>query len=116
MKQFVVSLSDEDIELLNEEFENLNARGIVFESLEECLVHAAMTHCRTMHMASSLLGQLDEDVEDIFDEEMPMRVGVLNMPVHLNENVDREEFSEYITDVLNQAIDDFNNNNNGPVN
>lgn len=115
MKELVVSLTDEDLELLNEEFESLNARGVGVDTLEECLVLSAMTHCRTMKVASSFLNQVN-GFEDELEADAPIRVGVLNMPVHLNDNVDKEEFSQYLSDVLNKAIEDFNNQNNGPIN
>ena len=45
-----------------------------------------------------------------------VHVGVVNMPIQLSNVEDKDEFSRYLNDVLNDDVKDFMNRNNEPLN
>lgn len=114
--EFKVNFSQEEVDMILEELDEIKNLGLNVQTIEEYIAHATMTHCRTMHIASSMMNDSD-DFEGIISNRDNVHIGVLNMPVQLNDTADKEEFSEYLSDVLNQAVQDFNDrNNNGPLN
>ena len=64
-----------------------------------------MSHCKTMQAASKMFGQ-SGDIEKLMADEN-VHVGVVNMPIQLSNVEDKDEFSRYLNDVLNDAVKDF---------
>ena len=88
MKQVVLEFDDEEMELLEEQFKQIQA--------------------------SKMFGQ-SGDIEKLMADEN-VHVGVVNMPIQLSNVEDKDEFSRYLNDVLNDAVKDFMNRNNEPLN
>ena len=104
MKQVVLEFDDEEMELLEEQFKQIqDVAGM--ETIEDC---------KTMQAASKMFGQ-SGDIEKIMADEN-VHVGVVNMPIQLSNVEDKDEFSRYLNDVLNDAVKDFMNRNNEPLN
>ena len=102
MKQVVLEFDDEEMELLEEQFKQIQD------------VAGMETHCKTMQAASKMFGQ-SGDIEKLMADEN-VHVGVVNMPIQLSNVEDKDEFSRYLNDVLNDAVKDFMNRNNEPLN
>ena len=173
MKQVVLEFDDEEMELLEEQFKQIqDVAGM--ETIEDYIYYATMSHCKTMQAASKMFGQ-SGDIEKLMADEnvhvgvvnMPyvkcpdcdkkiymfgkshsqevadryqlpllgqlpidseltqlsdqgyvenVHVGVVNMPIQLSNVEDKDEFSRYLNDVLNDAVKDFMNRNNEPLN
>ena len=95
MKQVVLEFDDEEMELLEEQFKQIqDVAGM--ETIEDYIYYATMSHCKTMQAASKMFGQ-SGDIEKLMVE-------------------DKDEFSRYLNDVLNDAVKDFMNRNNEPLN
>lgn len=113
MKQVVLEFDDEEMELLEEQFKQIqDVAGM--ETIEDYIYYATMSHCKTMQAASKMFGQLG-DIEKLMADEN-VHVGVVNMPIQLSNVEDKDEFSRYLNDVLNDAVKDFMNRNNEPLN
>ena len=109
MKQVVLEFDDEEMELLEEQFKQIqDVAGM--ETIEDYIYYATMSHCKTMQAASKMFGQ-SGDIEKLMADE-----NVLNMPIQLSNVEDKDEFSRYLNDVLNDAVKDFMNRNNEPLN
>ena len=107
MKQVVLEFDDEEMELLEEQFKQIqDVAGM--ETIEDYIYYATMSHCKTMQAESG-------DIEKIMADEN-VHVGVVNMPIQLSNVEDKDEFSRYLNDVLNDAVKDFMNRNNEPLN
>ena len=113
MKQLTIQCSDEDIEILEEQLQELQDTGVA-NTLEDYVYYATMAHCKTMKAASQLVNQAG-GLERLMSDEN-IHVGVLNMPVQLSDADDKEEFSQYLNQVINDAVREFNNRNNGQLN
>ena len=85
-----------------------------WKQLEDYIYYATMSHCKTMQAASKMFGQ-SGDIEKLMADEN-VHVGVVNMPIQLSNVEDKDEFSRYLNDVLNDAVKDFMNRNNEPLN
>ena len=110
MKQVVLEFDDEEMELLEEQFKQIqDVAGM--ETIED---YTTMSHCKTMQAASKMFGQ-SGDIEKLMADEN-VHVGVVNMPIQLSNVEDKDEFSRYLNDVLNDAVKDFMNRNNEPLN
>ena len=108
MKQVVLEFDDEEMELLEEQFKQIqDVAGM--ETIEDYIYYATMSHCKTMQAASKMFGQSGDIDENV-------HVGVVNMPIQLSNVEDKDEFSRYLNDVLNDAVKDFMNRNNEPLN
>ena len=104
MKQVVLEFDDEEMELLEEQFKQIqDVAGM--ETIEDYIYYATMSHCKTMQAASKMFGQ-SGDIEKIMADEN----------VQLSNVEDKDEFSRYLNDVLNDAVKDFMNRNNEPLN
>ena len=113
MKQVVLEFDDEEMELLEEQFKQIqDVAGM--ETIEDYIYYATMSHCKTMQAASKMFGQ-SGDIEKLMADEN-VHVGVVNMPIQLSNVEDKDEFSRYLNDVLNDAVKDFMNRNNEPLN
>jgi len=113
MKQVVLEFDDEEMELLEEQFKQIqDVAGM--ETIEDYIYYATMSHCKTMQAASKMFGQ-SGDIEKLMADEN-VHVGVVNMPIQLSTVEDKDEFSRYLNDVLNDAVKDFMNRNNEPLN
>ena len=113
MKQVVLEFDDEEMELLEEQFKQIqDVAGM--ETIEDYIYYATMSHCKTMQAASKMFGQ-SGDIEKIMADEN-VHVGVVNMPIQLSNVEDKDEFSRYLNDVLDDAVKDFMNRNNEPLN
>ena len=109
MKQVVLEFDDEEMELLEEQFKQIqDVAGM--ETIEDYIYYATMSHCKTMQVASKMFGQ-SGDIEKLMADEN-VHVGVVNMPIQLSNVEDKDEFSRYLNDVLNDAVKDFMNRNN----
>ena len=112
-KQVVLEFDDEEMELLEEQFKQIqDVAGM--ETIEDYIYYATMSHCKTMQAASKMFGQTG-DIEKLMADEN-VHVGVVNMPIQLSNVEDKDEFSRYLNDVLNDAVKDFMNRNNEPLN
>ncbi len=112
MKQVVLEFDDEEMELLEEQFKQIqDVAGM--ETIEDYIYYATMSHCKTMQAASKMFGQ-SGDIEKLMADEN-VHVGVVNMPIQLSNVEDKDEFSRYLNDVLNDAVKDFMNRNNEPL-
>ena len=98
MKQVVLEFDDEEMELLEEQFKQIQD----------------VAGMETMQAASKMFGQ-SGDIEKLMADEN-VHVGVVNMPIQLSNVEDKDEFSRYLNDVLNDAVKDFMNRNNEPLN
>jgi len=108
MKQVVLEFDDEEMELLEEQFKQIqDVAGM--ETIEDYIYYATMSHCKT-----KMFGQ-SGDIEKLMADEN-VHVGVVNMPIQLSNVEDKDEFSRYLNDVLNDAVKDFMNRNNEPLN
>ena len=113
MKQVVLEFDDDEVELLQQQLNQIqDAIGV--ETLEDYVYYATMSHCKTMQAASKMFGQ-SGDIEKLMADEN-VHVGVVNMPIQLSNVEDKDEFSRYLNDVLNDAVKDFMNRNNEPIN
>ena len=113
MKQVVLEFDDEEMELLEEQFKQIqDVAGM--ETIEDYIYYATMSHCKTMQAASKMFGK-SGDIEKLIADEN-VHVGVVNMPIQLSNVEDKDEFSQYLNDVLNDAVKDFMNRNNEPLN
>ena len=113
MKQVVLEFDDEEMELLEEQFKQIqDVAGM--ETIEDYIYYATMSHCKTMQAASKMFGQ-SGDIEKLMADEN-VHVGVVNMPIQLSNVEDKDEFSRYLNDVLNDSVKDFMNRNNEPLN
>ena len=109
----VLEFDDEEMELLEEQFKQIqDVAGM--ETIEDYIYYATMSHCKTMQAASKMFGQ-SGDIEKLMADEN-VHVGVVNMPIQLSNVEDKDEFSRYLNDVLNDAVKDFMNRNNEPLN
>lgn len=113
MKQFVVEFEDEDIAMLEDQLDQLRDAGEM-ETLEEYIYFATMAHCKTMKAAAQFMNQ-PGGLEQLMSDDN-IHVGVLNMPVQLANPEDKEEFSQFLNDAINDAVHEFNNRNNGQLN
>ena len=99
MKQVVLEFDDEEMELLEEQFKQIqDVAGM--ETIEDYIYYATMSHCKTMQAASKMFGQ-SGDIEKLMADEN-VHVGVVNMPIQLSNVEDKDEFSRYLNDVLNE--------------
>ena len=113
MKQVVLEFDDEEMELLEEQFKQIqDVAGM--ETIEDYIYYATMSHCKTMQAASKMFGQ-SGDIEKLMSDEN-VHVGVVNMPIQLSNVEDKDDFSQYLNDVLNDAVKDYMNRNNEPIN
>ena len=71
------------------------------ETLEDYVYYATMSHCKTMQAATKMFGQ-SGDIEKLMADEN-VHVGVVNMPIQLSNVEDKDEFSRYLNDVLNES-------------
>ena len=56
MKQVVLEFDDEEMELLEEQFKQIqDVAGM--ETIEDYIYYATMSHCKTMQAASKMFGQ-----------------------------------------------------------
>lgn len=116
MKEFKISFSEEEVKTLNEEVQHMEQLGIEMETIEEYIAYAAMAYCNTMRVMSSMK-EYDDEMEKFLSKHQNVQVGIVNMPVKFNDSDEKEEFSEFLSDVLNQAVKDFNDRNDeGPLN
>ena len=100
MKQVVLEFDDEEMELLEEQFKQIqDVAGM--ETIEDYIYYATMSHCKTMQAASKMFGQ-SGDIEKLMADEN-VHVGVVNMPIQLSNVEDKDEFSRYLNDVLNES-------------
>ena len=100
MKRVVLEFDDEEMELLEEQFKQIqDVAGM--ETIEDYIYYATMSHCKTMQAASKMFGQ-SGDIEKLMADEN-VHVGVVNMPIQLSNVEDKDEFSRYLNDVLNDA-------------
>ena len=77
MKQVVLEFDDEEMELLEEQFKQIqDVAGM--ETIEDYIYYATMSHCKTMQAASKMFGQ-SGDIEKLMADEN-VHVGVVNMP------------------------------------
>lgn len=113
MKQIVVEFNDEEIEMLEEQLQQIQDTE-VFDTLEDYVYYATMTHCKTMKIASQMMSQVGGLDKIMADENV--HVGVINMPVQLANPDDKEEFSQFLNQAINEAVQEFNNRNNGQLN
>lgn len=113
MKPITIEFSDDDIEILEEQLQELQEAGSA-NTLEDYVYYATMAHCKTMKAASQLVNQ-SGGLERLMSDEN-IHVGVVNMPVQLANGDDKEEFSQYLNQVINDAVREFNNRNNGQLN
>ncbi|MGN1182098.1 MAG: hypothetical protein ACI4SR_03755 [Faecalibacillus sp.] len=113
MKQFVIEFDDEEIEMLEEQLHDIQDTGM-FETLEDYVHYATISHCKTMKVASQMVNQAG-GLERLMSDDN-IHIGVVNMPVQLSNQDDKEEFGQYLNQVINEAVKDFNNRNNGPLN
>lgn len=113
MRQLVIEFDDDEIEMLEEQLQQIQDAG-AFDTLEDYVYYATMTHCKTMKTAAQMMGQVG-GLDRLMSEEN-VHVGVLNMPVQLASPDDKEEFSQFLNQVINDAVQEFNNRNNGQLN
>ncbi len=113
MRQLVIEFNDEEIEMLEEQLQQIKEAGM-FDTLEDYVYYATMTHCKTMKAAAQMMKQAGGLERLLADENV--HVGVLNMPVQLADPDDKEEFSQFLNDAINDAVQEFNNRNNGQLN
>lgn len=113
MKQLVVEFSDEEIEMLEDQLQHIEEMGVV-DTLEDYVYYATITHCKTMQAASQMMSQVGGLDKMMADENI--HVGVVNMPVQLANPDDKEEFGRFLNQVINEAVQEFNNRNNGQLN
>lgn len=113
MRQLVIEFDDDEIEMLEEQLQQIQDAG-VFDTLEDYVYYATMTHCKTMKAAAKMMNQAG-GLDRLMSEEN-VHVGVLNMPVQLANPDDKEEFSQFLNQVINDAVQEFNNRNNGQLN
>ena len=63
MKQVVLEFDDEEMELLEEQFKQIqDVAGM--ETIEDYIYYATMSHCKTMQAASKMFGQ-SGDIEKL---------------------------------------------------
>lgn len=113
MRQLVIEFDDEEIEMLEEQLQQIQNEGGC-DTLEDYVYYATMTHCKTMKVASQMIRKTSGLDKMMLDENV--HVGVINMPVQLANPDDKEEFSRFLNDVINNAVQEFNNRNNGQLN
>ena len=66
MKQVVLEFDDEEMELLEEQFKQIqDVAGM--ETIEDYIYYATMSHCKTMQAASKMFGQ-SGDIEKLMAE------------------------------------------------
>lgn len=112
MKEYIISFDEEDVELIESQFENEQQMGISFDSIEDYIAYSALSHCKTMHIASKMFknSEFIDDFQDSPERSDHIQIGVVNMDNPMNDD-DKEEFAEYLNDVLNKAVKDFQNRN-----
>lgn len=116
MKEFKISFSDEEVKVLSEEREHIEELGIEMETIEEYIAYAAMAYCNTIRVMTSMK-KYDDEMEKFLSKHQNVQVGIVNMPVKFDDSEEKEEFTDFISDVLNQAVKDFNDRNDeGPLN
>lgn len=113
MKQFVIEFEDEDIEMMEDQLQQLQDAGEM-HTMEDYIYYATMTHCKTMKAAAQFMHQAGGLDQLMSDDNI--HVGVLNMPVQLANPEDKEEFSQFLNEAINDAVHEFNNRNNGQLN
>jgi len=116
MKDLVVSFDDEEIEMLKEQLENVKEIGMTVDTLEDYVYYATMAHCKVMKTTAAMMQQVDGALGELLSDGSNVQIGVLNMPIQLENGQDKEELSQYLNDVLTNAIKDFNNRHNGQLN
>lgn len=113
MKKVVLEFDDDEVELLQQQLNQIqDVTGM--ETLEDYVYYATMSHCKTMQATSRMFGQAG-DLEKLMSDEN-VHVGVVNMPIQLSNVEDKDDFSQYLNDVLNDAVKDYMNRNNEPIN
>lgn len=112
MKQIVVEFSDEEMIMLEEQLQEMKEDNQI-DTLEDYVYHATLAYYQTMKAAHIMRqsGQLEKLLNDEHTQ-----VGVLNIPVQLSHPEEKKEFVQYLNQVINDAIQKFNNRNNGPIN
>lgn len=113
MRRLVIEFDDDEIEMLEEQFQQIQDTG-VFDTLEDYVYYATMTHCKTMKATVQMMNQMG-GLDKLISKEN-VHVGVMNIPVQLENPEDKEEFSQFLNQVINDAIQEFNNRNNGQLN
>lgn len=111
MKQIIVEFSDEEIKMMEEQLQDMPNDNHI-NTLEDYVYHASKAYFQTLR-AAQMLKQSDNG--QLFGDAHP-QIGVLNVPVQLSNPQEKKEFIQYLNQVINNAIHDFNNRNNGPIN
>lgn len=113
MRQLVIEFDDDEIEMLEDQLQQLSEAGDI-DTLEDYVYYATMAHCKTMKAAAQFMNQAGGLDRLMSDDNI--HVGVLNMPVQLANPEDKEEFSQFLNQAINDAVQEFNNRNNGQLN
>ena len=112
MRRLVIEFDDDEIEMLEEQFQQIQDTG-VFDTLEDYVYYATMTHCKTMKATIQMMNQVG-GLDKLISKEN-VHVGVMNIPVQL-QYTNPTNRNHYNNNGNNANNNRFNNRNNGQLN
>lgn len=113
MKNVILQFTDEEMEMIVDQFMQ-EQEFTEIDSIEDYIKNATIMHCKTMQATSKMLESAG-GLEQLMNNEN-VHVGVVNMPIHLSNIEDKEDFTKYLNDVLNEAVNNYMEKENETIN